>query len=427
MSKPIQVFEHDSLAVGDQGFTEHQFAALVRYNERHGCAFFNVGHHRLHFGSFVGVVQVGSLAIEILPKLDNDPSPDKGKWQRALLQMLRQSGLLAIEAAPEADLHLRKSPLVDVYLDAFLSEVERLTHGGLVKRYRLTEGNLHKLKGRIQFPQHIRRNLLHQERIYTAHETYDCDNPFNRILKAALAIVQRLAIRQSLTSRAAASFLSFENVADTRITAQTFDRLAFGRNTEPYRRAIQLARLIILNYSPDLRGGHEHVIAILFEMSELFERFIFVHLRRAAPRYAARRLRVADQVRKRFWCWKQIRPDIVADYGDAPAATRVILDTKWKVPRDGQPADDDLKQMYAYNLHFGGCRSVLVYPSAGPHQVPTDQPYAHSASLPAGHSHNCATFYINLFDAQNRLRKDIGNELVQKAILNQASEASVTH
>src|ERR1017187_8809669 len=92
MSKPIQVFEHGNLAVGDQGFTEHQFAALVRYNERHGCAFFNVGHLRLHFGSFVGVVQVGSLAIEILPKLDNEASPDKSKWQRALLQMLRQSG-----------------------------------------------------------------------------------------------------------------------------------------------------------------------------------------------------------------------------------------------------------------------------------------------------------------------------------------------
>jgi hypothetical protein len=69
-----------------------------------------------------------------------------------------------------------------------------------------------------------------------------------------------------------------------------------------------------------------------------------------------------------------------------------------------------------YNLHFGGRRSVLVYPSAGPHQVPTDQPYAHSASLPPDHAHDCATFYINLFDAQNRLRKDIGTESVQRAI-----------
>ena len=56
-------------------------------------------------------------------------------------------------------------------------------------------------------------------------------------------------------------------------------------------------------------------------------------------------------------------------------------------------------------------------PSAGPHQIPTDQPYAHSASLPPGHSHNCATFYINLFDAQNRLRKDIGKDIVNNAIL----------
>jgi len=151
-------------------------------------------------------------------------------------------------------------------------------------------------------------------------------------------------------------------------------------------------------------------------MNKLFERFIFVHVRRAAPNFANRRLCVGDQVRKRFWSRKEIRPDIVADYGDATAARRVILDTKWKVPKNGQPADDDLKQMYAYNLHFGGRRSILVYPSAGPHQVPTDEPYAHSASLPPDHAHDCATFYINLFDAQNRLRKDIGNELVQKAI-----------
>lgn len=418
MRKTIQVFEHGTLAVGDQGFTAKQFAALVLYNDRHGCVFFEIGYNRLHFGSFVGVVQVGDLSIEILPKLDNDTSPDKGKWQNALLQMLRQSGLLAIEAAPEADLQLRKSPLVDVYLDAFLAEVERLTHSGLVKRYRLTEGNLHKLKGRIQFPQHIRRNLLHQERIFTAHEAYDRDNPFNHILKCALAIVRRLGVRQSLASRACASLLWFEEVADVRISPKTFERLVFGRNTERYRRAIKLARLIILNYSPDLRGSHEHIFAILFDMNELFERFIFVQLRRAQPLYARRQLRITGQVSKRFWSSKTIRPDIVADFGDAPPTVRVILDTKWKVPKDNQPADDDLKQMYTYNLHFGGHRSVLVYPSAGTHQVPTDQSYAQSESLPPDHKHNCATFYINLFDAKNHIRKDIGNELIQTAILN---------
>jgi 5-methylcytosine-specific restriction enzyme subunit McrC len=421
MPNRIQVFEHGTLAVGEHGFQARQFAALVRYNDRHGCTFFQVGYNRLHFGSFVGVIQVGNLAIEILPKPECEAVADKGKWQRALLQMLRQSGLLKVEAAPEADLHLRQSPLVDVYLDAFLAEVEHLAHSGLAKRYRVTEGNLYKLKGRIQFAQHVRLNLLHRERMFTAHQVYDRDNPFNRILKCALGIVGNLAVRPSLVARAAASLLWFEQVSEARITADTFDRLRFDRNTERDRRALQLARLIILNYSPDLRGGNEHVVAILFDINKLFERFILVQINRAAPQFAERQLRVAGQVSKRFWSSKTIRPDIVASFDDASAAKRVILDTKWKIPKDGQPADDDLKQMYAYNLHLGGHRSVLIYPMAGAHQTGIDRPYAHSASLPANHTHGCATFYINLFDANHRLRRDIGEELIQTAILSSGS------
>lgn len=281
MAHLAQVFEHGSLAVGEQRLTLRQFDALVRYNERHGRNFFSVGHNRLHFSSFVGVIQVGQLAIEILPKTEREATADKGKWQRALLEMLRQSGLLEVEAAPDADLRLRRSPLVDVYLDSFLREVEHLAHSGLAKRYRLTEGNLYKLKGRILFSKQLRRNLLHRERMFTSHQVYDRDNAFNRILKRALTIVEHLVVRPSLVSRAAASLLSFEDVADAVISLQMFDRLRFDRNTERYRKAVQLARLIILNYSPDLRGGGEDVIAILFDMNKLFERFIFVQLRRA--------------------------------------------------------------------------------------------------------------------------------------------------
>ena len=424
MPKTAQVFEHGQLAIGQQGLTEKQFNALVRYNDRHGCMFFSVGYNRLHFGSYVGVIQVGDLAIEILPKTDREATGDKLKWRNALLDMLRQSGLLTIEAAPEADLHLRQSPLVDIYLYSFLSEVEQLAHAGLVKRYRMTEGNLFKLKGRIQFAQQLRRNLFHRERMFTAHQVYDRDNTFNRILKYALEIVGRIAIRPSLISRATASALWFEDVSDARITAETFERLTYDRNTERYRRAIQLARLIILNYSPDLRGGREHVVAILFDMNKLFERFIFVQLRRAQPHYSACGLRIAGQVSKRFWSFKTIRPDVVAEFNHSTGSNRVILDTKWKVPKDGQPADDDLKQMYAYNVHLGGQRSVLVYPLAGDHQVGTDQPYEQSASLPTNHQHGCATFYINLFDEADRLRKDIGKELIQKAIIQESAIAA---
>jgi 5-methylcytosine-specific restriction enzyme subunit McrC len=418
MPKLAQVFEHGKLAVGEQGLNTKQFDALVQYNDRHGCEFFKVGHNRLHFSQFVGVIQVGDLSIEILPKADKSATPDKRKWRNALLQMLRESGLLDVEAAPEADLHLKRSPLVDLYLDAFLREIERLSHEGLVKKYRVTQANLYKLKGRILFGQQVSRNLLHRERMYTAHEVYDRDNVFNRVLKCALSIVELLAMRRSLVTRAAGLGLLLESVSDSRITPEVFERLILDRNTERYRRAIQLARLIILNYSPDLRGGQDHVIAILFDMNKLFERFILVKLSQAQRFFTDRRLRIVGQTSRPFWASKSLRPDAVADFDREEHRERVIIDTKWKIPKDGQPSDDDLKQMYAYNLHFGSRRSVLLYPSSDAQQTGINQPYAPSDAL-QGYWHNCATYFVDLFDNKDHLRRDIGAELIQRVVFNE--------
>jgi len=74
------------------------------------------------------------------------------------------------------------------------------------------------------------------------------------------------------------------------------------------------------------------------------------------------------------------------------------------------------------NVDPGGCRSVLVYPWAGPHQVGINQPYAPSALLPSNQNHACATYYINLFDANLRLRRDLGDELIQQVVLSKEFE-----
>jgi 5-methylcytosine-specific restriction enzyme subunit McrC len=416
MPKPALVFEHGTLAVGEQGLTPKHFDALVRYNDRHGCTLFKVGHQRLHFCSFVGVLQAGSLTIEILPKAERGNSEDKGKWQNALLQMLRQSGLLDVETAPEANLRLRRSPLIDLYLDSFISEVGRIAHAGLVKKYRVREGNLHKLKGRILFRQQISHNLLHRERMFTAHQTYDADNVFNQILKCALGIVERLAVRPSIPARASVLGLSFEQVSDTRITTDTFERLTFDRNAKRYWKAIQLARLIILNYSPDLRGGLENVLAILFDMNRLFERFILVQLLRAQSQVPWANVQVKGQASKQFWASKTIRPDVVIDVRGKSGVESLILDTKWKIPSGDQPSDEDLKQMFAYNLHFGARHSLLVYPRADTTQMEAQNPYAPSASLSSDHHHTCGTHFVDLFDTNQQLRTDLGIRLLNRIL-----------
>jgi len=420
MSDVIQVFEHTALPVGGH-FTSARFDRLVRYNERHGNQFFDVGHNRLHFRNYVGVIQVGNLTIEILPKADKTPesSAQKQKWQRALVEMLRQSGFIRLATISDARLRLRSCSLLDIYFESFLAEVEDLVHHGLVRKYRQTRGNLPALKGRLLFQQHLSRNLVHRERFFTEHVFYDRNNQFNQLLRVALDVLSRVSANPHLAAVARSLLLSFQDVDEIVVTERSFAQLPHTRNTERYRRALQLARLIILNYSPDVRSGREDILAILFDMNSLFERFVYAQLKHAEARQTSHKIRFKAQTSRRFWTAdrmrKSIRPDILAEIGGGSQCERVVLDTKWKIPGDGRPADSDLHQMHSYNVQFGAPRSLLLYPRVS---TQTDLSGTFNRAEPPhdGFKHSCGMLFVELFDG-DKLRRDLGEHIITKLAL----------
>src|SRR6188508_3210068 len=89
MREVIRVFEHEVLRVEDHGLTEAAFDALVRFNQRNEDQFFTVRHRSLKFANYVGVLQVGGLTLEVLPKADRGGADDKKRWRDALIDMLR--------------------------------------------------------------------------------------------------------------------------------------------------------------------------------------------------------------------------------------------------------------------------------------------------------------------------------------------------
>jgi 5-methylcytosine-specific restriction enzyme subunit McrC len=415
MNNVIQVFEHTTLPVGGQ-LTSPHFNRLVQYNERHGNRFFAVGCNRIHFRNYVGVIQVGNLTIEILPKADKAPdSPaQKQKWQGAMIEMLRQSGFVRVASMSDARLRLRSSSLLDIYFESFLAEIEELVHQGLVRKYRQACGNLPVLKGRILFEQDLARNLIHRERFFTAHVFYDRNNLYNQILRVALEVLVRVSSNPPLVALAGSLAILFQDVDNVVVTERTFTRLSYTRNTERYRRALQLARLIILNYSPDVRGGREDVLAILFDMNLLFERFVYAQLKRAEARQALRQIAFKAQVSRRFWSadgmQKSIRPDIIAQIGKGPDQERVVMDTKWKIPGDGKPGDADLQQMHAYNVQFGARRSFLLYPKVST-TADVRGRFSQGEALAPSFDLNCGMVFLELFDG-DKLRRDLGKDLV---------------
>lgn len=357
MPRLIQRYERELIEV-DDGVDEKEYDALVIWNQRNQNRFFEVEHQRLRCRQYVGVIQVSDLVIELLPKADRDAGDaDKGRWHNALLTMLQMVHGLRLYSAEEAELSLRRTNIMDLFLDQYVKEVRALVHAGLIKQYHTKRSNQTALKGRLDFQTHLRLNLVHREHFAVIHQIYDTDHLLHSILAKALDIVERTCTNAAIVGRAQDVNWAFEPVQDRAINSSTFDRLRLNRKTGSYKAVLQLAKLIILNYNPDLRSGREPVLSILFDMERLWEKF----MHRLLALHCPDGWTVEAQDEEKFWEDRKIKPDLLLV---GPKDARIIGDTKWKVPDDDEPSLEDLRQMFAYNLRFGSPRSVLLYPGS---------------------------------------------------------------
>ena len=404
----LQVFEHNALKVDDEStFKMVHFNALEKYGYRTKEKFFSVGNKRIKFNNYVGVIQVKNLTIEILPKADNKEEASKDKWHNALITMLKECKLIKLNTISNARLRLKSASILDLYYDLFLSETETIFKHGLRKNYRSTEENLNKVKGKILFTNHIRKNAFHKERFFVEHKIFDADNKLNQILLKAMLVLKTIAHNPNHNIRINKLLLNFEGVSEERITEKWFDKLTFDRNTERYRQAITLAKLIILRYSPDLKGGNENVLAIMFDMNMLYENYVYRKLKALEKDTSNPIIKVKEQNRTPFWETRGLRADIVVETEDK----RLVIDTKWKVLKDNKPSDADLKQMFVYNLHYDTDLSILLYPKTtleSSHKKPfRDEKFK---------TLNCQVAFTDLFNDEGRLEKDLGKRIYSELL-----------
>lgn len=361
----ITVFEHERLRTdrGEQRLTSDQLEALQLFYGETGVPYYSLIHHGVRFNEHVGVIQIGKTVIEVLPKADKANSTDKevkNSWRSILVSMLHAAGVFDVHAPSSSSLRLRSNSILDFYFELFIKEIEYLMYRGLVKKYRKTEGNKTVLKGSIQFAKHISQNLVHQERFYVRYTTYDKMHDIHAILYKALRLLYQINTNVQLNSRMGALLLDFPTVYDIKITPSTFEKITFNRQTEPYRNALEIAKLILLNYHPDINRGTNNVLALMFDMNLLWEQFIYVSLRKHKEKNTS----ILAQNTKNFWKPKsgyrsKIKPDIVLNKGRPDC---VVLDTKWKNLNGYNPSPEDLRQMFVYMKYYGAKKVALVYP-----------------------------------------------------------------
>ncbi len=354
----ITVFEHEKRVFNLNNTAEKALHDALELYHGDGTPFFKLIRNGVQFNEHVGVIQVGKTTIEVLPKADQS---DEKKWRDLLIGMIKTVWGFDIKTTGSSALKLKSNSILELYFELFVSEVEYLLHRGLIKKYRKQEGNQMALKGSLQFSKHIAQNLVHKERFYVRHTLYSTEHILHEILFKTIKLLANTNTNPVLKGRIASLMLNFPEMKDCKITASTFDKLVFDRKNKPYEKAIEIAKLLLLNYHPDVVKGRNNVLALMFDMNKLWEQFIFVTLKKKLKTH-----QVSAQLSKKFWqpiegYSSTLRPDIVIQHNESREI--IVLDTKWKNINQSNPSSEDLRQMYVYHRFYRANKVVLLYPS----------------------------------------------------------------
>ncbi|GAM11759.1 5-methylcytosine-specific restriction enzyme subunit McrC [Geobacter sp. OR-1] len=367
--------------------TSRELSAICAYQDKTGNELFTLGYQCIKATNWVGTIGIGDKSIEVIPKIDaiNGQLSDVPTREN-LLAMVASAGYVPLARTEIARLAYDGKPLLAAFLDLYVDNLAREWRRGPIRRYVTRIENRPYLRGKLLLPEHLKANAIQQQRFFTVSDEFIEDNDVSRLLKAALYSCQRQQLCEQVARKAKGLLPDFEDVALVEFAPEERDRLTVDRQIKRFEPLVNLAKIILRSSSPSSSSAGDAVYSLMFDMNEVFERFIAAELHLAL---SGRQVTVQSQVggkhllhqngRGRF----ALRPDLAVFCG---SSTRCILDTKWKrLDLDKTHANvsqADMYQMYAYGKEFDSPRTILLYPRFGslPDIVATYEHYDKSAT-----------------------------------------------
>lgn len=373
MLEVLSILEHESIpivekrSVGDRSLTTRQVAILAGLDSLPDRAF-QWGHRSIKWSQYCGLVQLGDITLEILPKIHGKES-SPGACRESLILMLRKAGLLKIHKPGAADVNLQKHTLLDIFIHDFCQQLNQQLVQGALRKYISREENIGVLKGKLLSHMQFRHNLAHKERLYCQYDELSEDIFINQTIKFTLKLLLPRARSPRIKNEITRLLYAFDNVTDRQVSSTDVEQVTLGRNEKRFHDILRLCAIFIKSLNPGTGAGNSRVFSLLFDMNQLFEAWVAAILKPLALQLG---WKLKEQGPKRYMAYRadidksvfQMKPDIC--FVDRSGNPVLIVDTKWKLlaTEDAKlgVSQADLYQMQAYGNRYGVPYLCLVYP-----------------------------------------------------------------
>jgi 5-methylcytosine-specific restriction enzyme subunit McrC len=380
----ITLIEHEVLPIvqqrtrGQKALTVEQAAALGKLEKQFPPKTFTWAHRSIKFAHYCGVISLGNLSLEIVPKIYGKET-EPGACRKALIKMLIKARRLKAQRGGTANIALQKHALLDVFILHFCEQLHAELMQGMIRNYIERKENLNVLRGRLRVEEQFKHNLAHKERLFCQYEELSADNSHNQVIKYVLRLMLKVSTGVPARKRLTELLMRFDVISNVKADIQMIDNLAFNRSTCRYEPIFKQCRWFLQGLHPDVLVGHDSCLTLLFDMNKLFESYVANILRKLAWTEG---LRLREQGPQKYMVLRDdrneqlflMKPDMV--FLDTNNRFTAIADAKWKMLDDREKklgiSQADLYQMAGYAMRYGVDRLALIYPKQQWLQNPVD-------------------------------------------------------
>ena len=380
MTTPLTLFEHECqpFAWTDRDLTMiERLRAAMRIDVLK--ATIRNGKRAIQATQHVGVVRLGNRTIQVLPKIyqarETESHGVKTREATAnLLRMLAYAGELPVREHELAPLMRQTDNWFEILTRLFATHLREEWQRGAYRNYTVVEKLSPVLKGKWR----INEQLKHPDRNHVfsvAYDEFTADNQLNRVFRFVVERLWKLTrdydnrqilgeLRQWMEEVRLAANISGGDANTCQLT----------RLNERYRPLLNLARMFLDGGALQMAAGDLSTFAFVFDMNQLFEKFVTEFAHRHAGEVLSDELRACDFLPQsrgasRYLARKdektvfQTKPDIAFRDG---VQFPLLVDTKYKRlnERDRKlgVSQADFYQMHAYAHRYKCSRVILLYP-----------------------------------------------------------------